>query len=241
MMLHYAITRNKGAAMLTGDIGFGKTTVSRKLLELLDPVMFRVVMIVDPMLSASQMLQEILMQLGIDSKSRNRQALLHTLHEHLVRSYERGQRVVLIVDEAHLIRSAATFEELRLLLNCQMNDQFLISLLLMGQLELRPKVDKVPALQQRLAVRYELKPLDQQETAEMIQHRLRTAGYANEYGPFTPEAVYELHKYSNGTPRLISQMADNALMVGMAQGLQQIDGATMHAIIEDYYEEGVAA
>ncbi len=234
MMLHYAITRNKGAAMLCGDIGYGKTTVSRKLLELLDPVAYKVVLIVDPVLSPSQMHQEILSQLGVTTNSKNRQTLVNTLHNHLLCAYERGQQIVLIVDEAHLIKQTSTFEELRLLLNCQMNDQFLLSLLLMGQLEIKRKIEKVPALKQRLSIRYELKGLDQNETGEMIMHRLRIAGYLGEMSPFLPDAVYEIHKYTEGTPRIISQLADNALLVAMSQKSQRIDGVTMHGIIQDF-------
>jgi general secretion pathway protein A len=234
VMLHYTITRNRGAGMLVGDIGLGKTTLSRKLLELLDPVTYKIVLIVNPMLTPIQLLQEILHQLGIPLNSRNRQVLVQHLFDHLLQLYEHGQRVVLIVDEAHLIRSAATFEELRLLLNCQMNDQFLISLLLLGQLELRKKIERVPALKQRLAVRHQLKPLDQQETAALIEFRLRTAGYAGERIPFTPDALYELYRYTSGYPRLICQLADNALMVGMAEQVNQIDGFLMHGVIMDF-------
>src|SRR5512141_2540444 len=89
MMLHYAITRNKGAAMLSGDIGLGKTTVSRKLLDLLDPVKNRVVLIVNPILTPVQMLQEILNQLEIECLSRNRQVLIQELHKRLLFYYER--------------------------------------------------------------------------------------------------------------------------------------------------------
>ena len=233
MMLHYAITRNKGAAMLCGDIGLGKTTISRKLLEFLDPNQFRVVLIVNPILTPVQIMQEILSQLEIECNSRNRQMLVQFLHDKLIEMYERGQRVVLIIDEAHLIRSTSTLEELRLLLNCQMNDQFLINLLLLGQLELKGKLEKVPALQQRIAIRYTINPLDVQESGAMIDHRLRTAGYVGEQSPFTPDAIFEIHKYSSGTPRLISQAADNALLVGSMQKAKRIDGYLMHAVLAE--------
>jgi general secretion pathway protein A len=233
MMMHYSITRNKGAAMLCGDIGLGKTTISRKLLEYLDPVQYKVVLIVNPILSPIQILKEVLNQIGVEATSRNRQVLVQQLHEQLLKFYERGLRVVLMVDEAHLIRSSATFEELRLLLNCQMNDQFLIHLLLFGQLELRPKLDAVPALQQRISIRYTLEPLDVQETAALIEHRLRVAGYTGEQSPFTPDAVHEIQKFSNGVPRLISQAADNALLVSAVQKLKKIDGFTMHAVLQE--------
>lgn len=231
MMMHYAVTRNKGAAMLSGDIGLGKTTVSRRLLELLDPVRNKVVLIVNPILTPTQMMQEILLQLDIKVDSKNRQVLVSELHKQLLSWYEHGKRVIVIVDEAHLIRNSATLEELRLLLNCQMNDQFLINLLLLGQIELKDKIKKVPALEQRMAVRQHLKPLTEVETGEMVLHRLRVAGYTGEHSPFTPDAIFEMHKYTKGAPRLISQIADNALMIGFARKLKMIDGFLIHEIV----------
>lgn len=139
-----------------------------------------------------------------------------------------------MIDEAHLIRSTQTLEELRLLLNCQMNDQFLISLLLLGQLELRDKLAKVPALEQRMSIRYLLDKLDVQESGALVEHRLRVAGYSGDHSAFTPDAIYEMHKYTDGTPRLICQMADNALMVGMAKKAQMIDGFLMHEVIAEF-------
>lgn len=239
MMLHYAVTRNKGAAMLAGDIGLGKTTISRKLLETLDPVQYKVVMIVNPILTPTQILQEILSQLDIDCPSRNRQVLVQRLHLALLEFYDKGRRIVVLVDEAHLIRSLGTFEELRLLLNCQMNDQFLLSLLLLGQTELKPKLAKVPALEQRLAVRHVLKPLDVHDTGEMIMHRLKVAGFLGEKNPFTPDAVHKIHQISKGVPRLISQLADNALLMAMARKEEMIDAFLMHEVAEEY--SGVAA
>ncbi len=241
MMLHYAITRNKGAALLSGPIGLGKTTVSRKLLELLDPTKVKMVLIVNPILTPTQMLQEILGQLEVECNSKNRQVLVQELHNTLLGYYERGQRVVLLIDEAHLIRSSQTLEEIRLLLNCQMNDQFLISLVLLGQPELRAKLAKVPALEQRMAVRQALKPLDAIETGEMILHRLRVAGYTAENHPFSPDAIFEIHKYCQGAPRLISQIADNAMMMAFAQKAKIIDGYLVHSVVNDYAGMGVAS
>ncbi|MCG9895568.1 MAG: AAA family ATPase [Fimbriimonadaceae bacterium] len=239
MMLHYAVTRNKGAAMLAGAIGLGKTTISRRLLETLDPVHHRVVLIVNPILTPTQMYQEILSQLDVPVVSRNRQVLVQELHKALVEHYERGQKVILMIDEAHLIRSIHTLEELRLLLNCQMNDSFLISLVLLGQTELMPKIHKVPALEQRLAVRASLRPLDVNETGELIYHRMRVAGYMGEKSPFTPEAVHQIHRLSEGAPRVIIQIADNTLMIGMARKVEMVDGFLTHEVAEEFM--GVAA
>ena len=181
------------------------------------------------------MLQEILAQLEVHEASRNRQVLVKRLHDHLIELYEKGRRVAIMIDEAHLIRSAASFEELRLLLNCQMNDQFLVSLLLLGQPELKQKIAKVPALEQRMAIRHTLKPLDVQETGEMILHRLRVAGYTGDKSPFTPDAVFQIHKATGGTPRLVSQLADNALLMGMAQKAKMVDAFLMHTVISEQF------
>lgn len=239
MMLHYAITRNKGAAMLAGEIGLGKTTVSRKLLETLDPVTFRVVLIVNPILTPTQMLQEILNQLDIPTPSRNRQVLVQRLHLALLELYDKGRRVVLMIDEAHLIRSSQTFEELRLLLNCQMNDQFLMSLVLLGQTEILPKIKKVPALEQRLAVRHALKPMNVHETGELVLHRLKVAGFMGDHSPFTPDAIHQIHKSSEGAPRVILQLADNSMLMAMARKEKMIDGYLAHEIASEHI--GVAA
>ncbi len=239
MMLHYAITRNKGAATLCGEIGLGKTTISRKLLEMLDPVHYKIVLIFNPILTPTQMMQEILSQLDVEIQSRDRQLLVQRLHLALLEFYDRGRRVVLLIDEAHLVKSTQTLEELRLLLNCQMNDQFLISLLLLGQTELLPKLAKVPALEQRLAVRHTLKPLSVHDTGELILHRMRVAGYTGEQSPFTLEAIHQIHQVSGGAPRVIIQLADNSLLMAMARKEKMVDGYLVHELAEDFH--GAAA
>lgn len=117
-----------------------------------------------------------------------------------------------------------------MVLNCQLNDQFLITLILLGQRELREKLSKVPALEQRLSVRCALEPLDVQETGELILHRLRVAGFSGERNVFTPDAVYQLHKVSQGYPRMISTLADHALLVGASQKVSLIDAYMMHDV-----------
>lgn len=235
MMMNYAITRNKGAAMLAGEIGLGKTTISRKVLEGLDTVQHKVVLIVNPILTPMQMMEEILHQLDVSMEgTRRRQEMVNAMHDALIENYTQGKRVVVMIDEAHLIKSSETYEELRMLLNCQMNDQFLISLILVGQKELLGKLGKVPALEQRLAVRHTLKPLDVTDTADLILHRMRVAGFSGEMSPFTPEAIHQIHKTSNGAPRLILQLADNALLMGMARRVQMVDGYLAHEVAGEH-------
>jgi general secretion pathway protein A len=234
-LLLHAITRNKGAVMLTGEVGHGKTTLSRKLLQELDEAEYKILMIVNPILTPIQLLREILEQLGATDLPRNRQILIKMLHEKLLEHHQKGQKVVLVVDEAHLIRDKQTFEELRLLLNFQLNDRFLISLVLIGQPELEQKVAKIPALKQRLAIRAHLPPLSLLETGEMLRHRLAAAWHpGNGRGVFSPEAVHEIYQYTNGCPRIICQVADNALLVGMVRRAKVIDGYLMHSVIMEF-------
>jgi general secretion pathway protein A len=237
--LVHTVTRNKGAALLMGEIGHGKTTVSRKLIEMLDPVQYRVVLNVNPILTPVQMVQEILDQLGAEFESNNRQALVQRLHLELTEAYDRGQRAVVIVDEAHMVKSAATFEELRLLLNCQMNDQFLLTLILIGQLEIKKRLEKVPALVQRLAVQQQLGPLDSTDTGEMILHRMRVAGFTGQRSPFTPDAIHLIHQASDGAPRRIAQLADGSLAAACARREEVIDAFLAHQVVEN--TSGVAA
>ena len=233
-MLLYGVVSNKGAVMLTGDVGLGKTTLSRKLLVELDEKKYRVLLIVHPVLTPVGLLREILQQLDVPEEEipRLRQPLVHLLHETLLGFHERGQRVVLVIDEAHLIRDRQTFEELRLLLNFQLNDRYLLNMVLLGQSELREKIERIPALKQRLAVRAHLSPLNLMETAEMIRYRLKAAWIDSAIGnPFTPEAINELFTYTRGYPRVICQVADNALLMGMAKKMKRIDNFMMHSTI----------
>jgi general secretion pathway protein A len=233
MMLHHAIIRNKGAALLSGQIGLGKTTISRKLIEMIDPLQTKVVSIVNPILTPIQILQEIHAQLDSPTMSRNRQVLISELNKLLLGFYERGQRVVLIVDEAHLIKGGSTFEELRLLLNWQRNDRFLLNLILMGESHVVKKLEQVPALYQRLSVKAKLQPLDQIETGAMIFHRLKVAGFREDQTPFTPDAIYEIHRSSRGAPRMVSQLADDALGAAFKQNGKKVDAFLMRSVIEE--------
>jgi general secretion pathway protein A len=233
-MLLYGVTSNKGAVMLTGEVGLGKTTLSRKVLSELNDEQYKVVLIVHPVLTPVGLLREILQQLEVAEEEipRHRQQLVHKLHEVLLEYHLNGKRVVLVIDEAHLIRDRNTYEELRLLLNFQLNDRYLMTLLLLGQPELRDKIERIPALKQRLAVRAHLPPLNLVETNEMIRYRLQAAWLDLAKGnPFTPEAVNELFTYTKGYPRVICQVADNALLMGMVKKTRRIDNYLMHSVI----------
>ncbi len=232
-MLLFTITRNKGAGMIAGEPGSGKTTLSRRLLQELPEEKYRVAMVVNPRLTPVQLFREILTQFGLYDLGRTKQELIQQLNSFLLDLYNEGRKAVLIVDEAHLIRNMDTFEELRLLLNFQLNDEFLITLLLLGQPQLIDIIEKNPALRQRLAVRYRLEPLNRMEVEEMIKFRLKAAWYI---GPdiFTPDALDELYEYSKGIPRVVCEIVDNALLFGMLKQVRKIDGFLMRQVIMDF-------
>jgi general secretion pathway protein A len=233
LMLQYALLHGRGASMLYGEIGLGKTTMTRRLFELVDQDRMRIVSIVNPVLTPAQVLREVLSQLDISTTERSRQPLVNALHKRLYELYDLGQKVLLVVDEAHLMTNRLTFEELRLMLNCQVEDEMLISLLLVGQTELLPRIEKVPALEQRIGVRCRLKPLTVGETEEMMLHRMKVAGFPEEKSPFTPDAIHLIHRSSEGAPRVILQLADLALFAGMKKRTDLIDGFLVHDLIQE--------
>lgn len=232
-MLLFAITRNKGAGMIAGAPGSGKTTLSRKLLEELPADKYRVAMIVNPRMTPVQLFREALIQFGVDNLARSKQELIQQLNTLLLSEYNQGIKTVLMVDEAHLIKNMDTFEELRLILNFQLNNEFLITLLLLGQPELMRIIDKNPALKQRLAVRFALEALNRAEMEEMIKFRMKAAWYI---GPdvFAPDALDELYEYSGGLPRVVCEIADNALLMGMLKQTKKIDAFMMRSVIMDF-------
>jgi len=235
MMLHYAVTRNKGVALLTGPLGTGKTALCHKLVQLLEPTKITAVTLVNPVLTPVQLHLEILAELGIKVRFKDRQAVPQELHQRLLAFYERGERVVLFIDDAHLIETSSTFEELRHLLNLQVDDQFLISVIMVGQSGLAMKVANVPELDQMIAVRERLQPMNLVDAGEMIMHRMRVAGFTGEPGTFSAEAVMAIYKFSKGVPRVICHLADHALMLAKNQKTKIIDGILLHQVIEEFY------
>ena len=229
--LRYAVMHRKGGAILTGNYGCGKTTLARALARELDRSRFDVALISNPMLTATGLLQELLHQLGETALPDDKPALLHRLQARLVESLHRGRDTVLIVDEAQLIADEAVFNELRLLLNFQTNDRFLMTLVLAGSNELRDSLRRHPHLAQRCAIRASLGPLDREQTGRYVQHRLVTAG--REAETLTDAAVDELFAATGGTPRVINAVCDLLLFVGAAAGARHVDRELVRRVAGD--------
>ena len=221
LKLFYAVNNRKGAAMLTGEIGCGKTVLSRTLIQDLPPDRYEIGLITNPSLSPADFLREILYQLGVEIQSESKLDLLHALNDQAVKNANAEKDTVIIVDEAQAIEDASTFEELRLLLNFQLNDRFLLTLLLIGQPELKERVASIEQLSQLIALKYHLGPLKREETHSYVQTRLEKAGSKRPL--FREEALDALYRESSGIPREINNICDICLLLGFGAKSETIE------------------
>ncbi len=231
MRLFYTVKSKKGACMLTGEVGCGKTTISKVFQEGLKSGDFEIGLITNPGLNSIELLQEILYQLGSDSHHTTKLELIHALNNKVLENLKAGKETVVIIDEAHLIKEEETFEELRLLLNLQDNNSFLITLILIGQPELKELIGKIPQFEQRIPIRYHLHPLNFIDTFKYVQFRLKKAGINRNI--FTGEAVKKIYEYSGGIPRKINNICDMSLLAGFIEQSRTIDHAIIKKVIED--------
>ncbi len=236
MRLMYAVKEKKGAAILTGEYGTGKTTITRSLLETLKTEnKFEVVLIANPSLSVNEFLTEILHQLGVEGIPKKKIDLLRRLEAVLQKNLSNQRHTVIIIDEAQNIKRKETLEELRMLLNFQLNDQFLLTLILVGQPEIKQKLNQVKQFKQRLAIRYNLKLLDEDETRNYINYRLRVAGRENP--AFSERSMQLIHAYSKGAPRDINNICDLSLLVGSFKKKEEIDVDVTEEVVNDMIKE----
>jgi type II secretory pathway predicted ATPase ExeA len=228
----------KELALLVGDIGSGKTTLSRALIDRLGEAR-PVVLLINPRLTPTQLLRSIAAGLGIES-SRFRNEILDRIHTKLFELYEAGREPVLIIDEAQLIPTKATFDEIRLLTNFQLDDQNLLSVLLIGQPELETRIDRLAyaPLRQRIGLRYRLGPLSLEETIAYIEHRIRVGGGAR--NPFSRAAMEEIYAVSSGVPRLINTLATTALLDAFGEDAETIDPGRVAAAAKEHRLEAAA-
>ena len=210
--LEYAV-EEMDLALLTGPIGSGKTTITRALLDRLGDDR-KPILIVHPRLSPAQLLRAVAEGIGIAvGKGPTRAAdLVSSIQEKLYELHERGIGTVLVIDEAQLIPGKATFDEIRLLTNFQLDDRNLLSIVLVGQpeLETRLRRKEYDALRQRIGIRFALDALDAEETARYLEHRVRQAG--GERNPFTEEAAQRIHRLTGGVPRVVNSLATTCLL-----------------------------
>jgi type II secretory pathway predicted ATPase ExeA len=212
--LMYAVDSMKGLAILVGDIGAGKTTLARRMLDNLPEEEYEaaLLVIIHSGITANWLLRRIAAQLGIESPAEEKLALLSQLYQRLVRIYEEGKKAVVLIDEAQMLASREIMEEFRGLLNLEVPERKLLSFVFFGLPSIEENLKLDPPLAQRVALKYRLEPFNQEATEAYIRHRLRLAGSSRV--PFTAGAIARIHQLSHGTPRVINTICDNALFEG---------------------------
>ena len=219
--LLYGIEQGEGFIAITGEVGTGKTTLCRTLLDRIEPGT-EVAFIFNPQLSGLELLQSIAAEFGLETGDRTRRELTEALNRFLLTKKREGRRVLLIVDEAQVLEREA-LEQVRLLSNLETNTSKLIQIILIGQPELDTILEApdLRQLRQRITVRWKLGALTSSETREYVRHRLRiAAGEAREL--FTDGALREIHRHSRGVPRLVNLLCDRSLLAGYGNGVHQV-------------------
>jgi general secretion pathway protein A len=230
--LRYGIESKKGFIVITGEVGTGKTTLLRKLMHNLEGTI-HTVFIFNTYLDFNELLQVILYDLGLAPKAPNKVTMLQELNDHLIAQLKQGHIVSLLVDEAQNLSDEA-LEGLRLLSNLETDLEKLIQIVLMGQPELQARLDRpsLRQLKQRVALQCRLVPLKDNEVGPYVDFRLRAAGYKGK-GLFHPDAFQQIAFYSNGIPRLVNIICDNALLCAYARSRKIVSADMIKEVARD--------
>ena len=243
--LIYAINERRGFVIITGEIGAGKTTVCRTLLNKLE-INTRVATITNSHLTCKELIAQILEEFEVEYKPGSKQKLLAQLNSHLIKQLASDINVVLIIDEAQNL-SSKVLEEVRMLSNLETEKEKLIQIILLGQPQLKAKLQNIRLEQfkQRIAVYYHLYALNRNETEQYIFHRLKLVS-SNSANIFTPRALDLVFKYSGGIPRIINLICDSALLSSYVYDTKKITEKIIEEVVKERdfnrsaedYEEG---
>jgi len=220
--LLYGIQQKEGFMIITGDIGTGKTTICRALLEKLDKNV-KTAVIFNSFLTEEKLLESILLDFGYPSKGRTKHDRINALNQFLLQLLSHGENAVLIIDEAQNL-SVPVLEQIRMLSNLETEKEKMLQIILFGQLELDKKLrsNELKQLNQRIVIRHHLLPLTRTETESYIHQRLMVAGSQGSI-TFSKSALKEIYRFSRGTPRLINLLCDRALLGGFVEQYFHID------------------
>ncbi len=231
--LQYAVSTMKGLAVLVGDLGTGKTTLARRLLESLpeDEYEASLLVIVHSDVDSAWLLKRIASQLGVENPNGEKVDILSQLFQRLVQIADAGKKAVILIDEAQMLKKPQLMEEFRGLLNLELPEKKLLSFVFFGLPELDDCLKSDPPLAQRVAVKFRLQPFMPETTLAYIHHRLSLAG--NDEPMFTDDACLAVHEHSKGIPRLINVICDNALFEGFVRKLKHINEDIVTTVSSD--------
>jgi general secretion pathway protein A len=228
--LMHSVSYMKGLSILVGDIGAGKTTLARRMLDSLPEAEYEaaLLVIIHSGITANWLLKRIALQLGVESPAQEKLALLSQLYQRLLQIYESGKKAVVLIDEAQMLETREIMEEFRGLLNLEVPERKLLSFVFFGLPEIEKNLKLDPPLAQRVALRYKLEPFTQDSTEAYVKHRLRLAGCPKM--PFGSDAILAIHQQSGGSPRVINTLCDNALFEAFLARQDTIDADLVNRI-----------
>lgn len=230
--LLYGIREGKGFVQLTGEVGAGKTTLCRAVLDQLGDG-YATALILNPVLDPEQLMKAIAMEFGLNVHGLDRLETVAALNEFLLQQMHQGKTAVLIIDEAQDLTDGL-LEQVRLLSNLETDSSKLLQIVLLGQPELRDRLNqpRLRQLRQRITVRYHLWPLTRKEVRMYVQHRLAVSG-AKGAPYFTLPALWRVHRYSRGIPRLVNAVCDKCLLAAYVQQQEWINYRTVGRAVNE--------
>jgi len=237
--LEYGLSEQAGFIVITGEVGSGKTTLIKYLLTKLEKTPVKTAMIFNTNITPREFLEIVLREWDIAGAGKEKADLYDSLNNFLLQEYIRKNQVLLIIDEAQNL-SSETLEEIRMLSNLNDEKQPLLHIILLGQPNLRDRLNQktLEQLRQRIAVHYHLDPLDYEDTAHYIRHRLQKAGAQNPE-LFMADAIDSIYQHSKGIPRVINVLCDTALVYGFAEGAEKIGKPIIESVIDERLKGGL--
>jgi general secretion pathway protein A len=234
LKLRYAIENRRGGALLAGPTGVGKTLLMNMLRDMLGENFKPFVQIVFPQMPTHELLGYLADELEnktSDFKSISVQTSIQRIQHFLAANFAKGRHTVVVIDEAHSIDDAATFEALRMLMNFEIDGQAALTLLLCGQAAILPMLGRMPALEERLAVKCLLRPFNVEETAAYVMHRLKVAGATRTI--VDPDAFATIQELTHGFPRQINRLCDLGLLIGFAEERETLTAEHFESICQE--------